>query len=182
MMAAGGNAGTMAEQPSLSFAGLLRQLRAEAKLTQEELAEAAGLSPRSVSDLERGINRTARKDTALLLAGALGLTGPAGELFVAAERGRAPAAPALAAIDGGPQQRAGDASPYRGLSAFEEQDAPFFFGREAHRPSAGPDGAAVDGRGPAGGVGSGEVVAAAGRDPAADPGGRAGRRTGAGVV
>jgi transcriptional regulator with XRE-family HTH domain len=72
------------------------------QLTQEELAEAAGLSPRSVSNLERGINRTARKDTALLLAGALGLTGPAGELFVAAERGRAPAAPALAAIDGGP--------------------------------------------------------------------------------
>jgi len=52
---------------------LLRQLRAEAGLTQEELAEAAGLSPRSVSDLERGIHRTARKDTALLLAGALGL-------------------------------------------------------------------------------------------------------------
>jgi len=119
----------VAEQPSLSFAGLLRQLRAEAKLTQEELAEAAGLSPRSVSDLERGINRTARKDTALLLAGALGLTGPGEELFVAAARGRAPAAAALAAADGG--QRGGAASPYRGLSVFGEQDAPFFFGREA---------------------------------------------------
>src|SRR5215475_10385188 len=59
-----GDAGTMAEQPALEFAGLLRQLRAAAGLTQEELAEAAGLSPRSVSDLERGINRTARKDTA----------------------------------------------------------------------------------------------------------------------
>jgi len=33
--------------------GPLRQLRAGAKLTQEELAEAAGLSPPSVSDLER---------------------------------------------------------------------------------------------------------------------------------
>ena len=66
----------MAEEPALTFAGLLRQLRAEAGLTQEELAEAAGLSPRSVSDLERGINRTARKDTAGLLADALGLTGP----------------------------------------------------------------------------------------------------------
>ena len=53
----------MAEQPALGFAGLLRLLRAEARLTQEELAKAAGLSPRSVSDLERGINRTARKDT-----------------------------------------------------------------------------------------------------------------------
>ena len=63
----------MAEQAGLRFAGLLRQLRVRAQLTQEELAEAAQLSPRSVSDLERGINRTARKDTAELLAGALGL-------------------------------------------------------------------------------------------------------------
>ncbi len=39
----------MAEQPALRFAGLLRQLRAEAKLTQEELAEASSLSPRAVS-------------------------------------------------------------------------------------------------------------------------------------
>jgi len=45
--------------PGLSFAGLLRQLRTEARLTQEELAEAASLSPWSVSDLERGTNRTA---------------------------------------------------------------------------------------------------------------------------
>jgi DNA-binding XRE family transcriptional regulator len=47
----------MAEQQALGFGGLLRQLRAEAGLTREELAEAASLSPRSVSDLERGINR-----------------------------------------------------------------------------------------------------------------------------
>jgi DNA-binding XRE family transcriptional regulator len=70
-------AGAVAEQPGLGFAGLLRQLRAETGLTQEELAEAAGVSPRSVSDLERGIHRTAHKDTAELLADALGLTGPA---------------------------------------------------------------------------------------------------------
>src|SRR5262249_13786341 len=67
----------VAEQPGLGFAGLLRQLRAEAKLTQEELAEAAGLSARSVSDWERGIHRTAHKDTAGLLADALGLAEPA---------------------------------------------------------------------------------------------------------
>jgi len=118
----------VAGQPELSFAGLLRQLRAEARLTQEELAEAATVSPRSVSDLERGINRTARKDTAVLLAGALGLTGPAGELFVAAARGKAPAAEVLAAA-----RRPGTAtgSPYRGLAVFGEQDAGWFFGREA---------------------------------------------------
>jgi hypothetical protein len=36
--------GSVAE-PALSFAGLLRQFRTEARLTQEELAEAAGLGP-----------------------------------------------------------------------------------------------------------------------------------------
>ena len=38
----------MAEQPALRFAGLLRKLRTDAGLTQEELAEAAGLSPRAI--------------------------------------------------------------------------------------------------------------------------------------
>ena len=87
-------------EPELSFAGLLRQLRTEARLTQEELAEAAGLSPRSVSDLERGINRTAHKDTALLLADALSLAGPVRGLFVAAARGKAPATDVLAGRQG----------------------------------------------------------------------------------
>jgi tetratricopeptide (TPR) repeat protein/transcriptional regulator with XRE-family HTH domain len=85
------------EQAGLGFGGLLRRLRDEAGLTQDELAEAARVSQRAISDLERGINRTARKDTALLLAGALGLDGSASELFVAAARGRAPAGKALAA-------------------------------------------------------------------------------------
>jgi transcriptional regulator with XRE-family HTH domain len=87
-------------EPELSFAGLLRQLRAEAKLTQEELAEATGLSPRSISDLERGLTRTAHKDTGALLAGALSLPGLAAELFVAAARGKVPAAEVLAARQG----------------------------------------------------------------------------------
>jgi tetratricopeptide (TPR) repeat protein/transcriptional regulator with XRE-family HTH domain len=76
------------EQSEQSFAGLLRRLRAEAGLTQEELAHTAGLSPRSVSDLERGVNRTARKDTARLLADALSLSGPERALFEAVARGR----------------------------------------------------------------------------------------------
>ena len=122
----------VAEQPALSFAGLLRQLRAGAKLTQEELAAAAGVSPRSVSNLERGINRTAHKDTAVLLAGALGLTGPTEELFVAAARGNVPAAQVLAAAEGaGPRPGAVTGSPYRGLAVFGEYDAGWFFGREA---------------------------------------------------
>jgi WD40 repeat protein/transcriptional regulator with XRE-family HTH domain len=148
----------VAGQPEPGFAELLRQLRTEAGLTQEGLAEAAGLSPRSVSDLERGINRTARQDTAVLLAEALGLAGAAGELFVAAARGKAPASAVLAAArragpatvtaaarrrprdSGGVAGRQADLerlmravsdSPYRGLNAFQEQDAAFFFGREA---------------------------------------------------
>jgi predicted ATPase/DNA-binding XRE family transcriptional regulator len=77
------------QQPALGFAGLLRQLRTEAGLTQEQLAEAAALSPRSISDLERGINLTARKETARLLADALKLTGSQRAQFEAAARGGA---------------------------------------------------------------------------------------------
>src|SRR6201981_2036854 len=94
---AGGDAAVMAGQAISGLAGLLRQLRAEAQLTQQELAKAAGVSPRSVSDLERGINRTARQDTAVRLAGALGLAEPARSLFVAAARGRIQAAQGLTA-------------------------------------------------------------------------------------
>jgi len=75
-------------EPPVTFAALLRELRTEARLTQEELAEAAGVSPRSVSDLERGVNLTARKDTARLLADALSLFGPARAQFEAVARGR----------------------------------------------------------------------------------------------
>ena len=123
----------MAEQHALGFGGLLRQLRDEAGLTQEELAEAASLSPRSVSDLERGIHRTARKDTAELLAGALGLAEPARPLFVAAARGRAPAEEVLAALRGeaaAPGAPAWPGGPYLGLVPFEERDAQLFYGRD----------------------------------------------------
>jgi len=60
----------------------------DAGLTQEELAEAAGLSSRSISDLERSINLTARRDTTRLLADALNLTGAARVGFEAMARGR----------------------------------------------------------------------------------------------
>jgi transcriptional regulator with XRE-family HTH domain len=110
-------------EPGLSFAALLRQLRAEAQLTQEELAEAADLSPRAVSDLERGIHRTAHKDTAVLLADALGLAGPARERFVAAARGKAPAAEVLAAR----HEAAFAAAVIRGLP----RDITAFTGRQA---------------------------------------------------
>jgi tetratricopeptide (TPR) repeat protein/transcriptional regulator with XRE-family HTH domain len=116
----------VAGQPELRFGGLLRLLRGEALLTQEELAEAARVSPRSVSDLERGINRTARKDTALLLAEALGLAGRVGELFVAAARGKARPGEVLQARSGVPSGAAAAAAT-RGLP----RDIGSFTGREA---------------------------------------------------
>jgi tetratricopeptide (TPR) repeat protein/transcriptional regulator with XRE-family HTH domain len=114
------------DQQALSFAGLLRQLRAEARLTQEELAEAAGLSPRSVSDLERGIHATAHKDTAGLLADALSLAEPVRTLFITAARGKAPASEVLAARQA-EASGAFVAAPTRALP----RDIASFTGREA---------------------------------------------------
>jgi DNA-binding CsgD family transcriptional regulator/transcriptional regulator with XRE-family HTH domain/tetratricopeptide (TPR) repeat protein len=56
-----------------SFGDLLRRARREAGLTQEALAERAGISVRGISDLERGVIRTPRKDTLALIAEALAL-------------------------------------------------------------------------------------------------------------
>ncbi len=119
----------MAEQPALSFAELLRLLRSEVRLTQEELAEVAGLSPRSVSDLERGVHRTARKDTAGLLADALGLAAPVQAAFVAAARGRAPAADVLAARDAAAADGAAGAS--AAATRTLPRDIASFTGRES---------------------------------------------------
>ena len=78
----------MAEPPA-RFAGVLRGLRTGAGLTQEELAEAAGLNSRTVSDLERGLATTPHKDTVRLLADALQLGGSARIEFETAARGHA---------------------------------------------------------------------------------------------
>ena len=99
----------MSEQPASQYAELLRQLRVEQGLTQEELAAAAGISPRTVSDLERGINQTPRRATAELLADAMRLSGPQREQFMAAAR-RKPAGPPGPGPDGaGAAEGAGQA-------------------------------------------------------------------------
>jgi tetratricopeptide (TPR) repeat protein/transcriptional regulator with XRE-family HTH domain len=74
---------------SAGFAGLLRGLRLEAGLTQEELAETAGVSVRGVAYLERGVVSSPQRETVRLLADALGLAGAARAGFEAAARGRA---------------------------------------------------------------------------------------------
>jgi transcriptional regulator with XRE-family HTH domain len=73
------------------FGDRLRGLRLDAGLTQEELAEATGLSvsARAISDLERGMVHAPRKHTVRQLANALGLEGAARDTFEAAARGRA---------------------------------------------------------------------------------------------
>src|SRR5689334_8513376 len=55
------------------FGRLLRRFRMAAGLTQEELAERAGLSARGVQDLERGVRRSPHPGTTHRLAQALGL-------------------------------------------------------------------------------------------------------------
>jgi tetratricopeptide (TPR) repeat protein/transcriptional regulator with XRE-family HTH domain len=84
-------------QPASDFADLLRQLRREARLTQEELAEEAALSLRTIQDLEERRHRTAHKPTAERLAGALSLTGQVHVLFVKAATGRVLAGEVLTA-------------------------------------------------------------------------------------
>ncbi len=74
------------EVTTSSYGALLKQHRRAANLTQEALAERAGISARSISDLERGLNRAPHPDTIALLAQALGLSGPARATFLAAAR------------------------------------------------------------------------------------------------
>jgi tetratricopeptide (TPR) repeat protein/transcriptional regulator with XRE-family HTH domain len=72
----------------VQFATVLRRLRARAELTQERLAEAAGLSPRAVSDLERGVVSIPHKDTVRQLADALQLEGSPRAAFESVARRR----------------------------------------------------------------------------------------------
>jgi len=64
----------MTADTPIPFKDLLRRYRKAADLTQEALAERAGLSARTISDLERGVNDTPRKDTLAPLAAALDLS------------------------------------------------------------------------------------------------------------
>ena len=65
--------GATAAKPA-RFGKLLRRHRLAAGLSQEALAERAGLSPRGLSDLERGVRSAPRAETIGLLAEALGLS------------------------------------------------------------------------------------------------------------
>lgn len=78
----------MAIDTYLKLPTLLKQYREDAGLTQEELAETAGLSARGISDIERGVSHRPRSDTIKRLAKALDLQGTDLERFIAVAGGR----------------------------------------------------------------------------------------------
>ena len=73
--------------PRGSFGALVRACRHRAVLSQEQLAERAELSERTVRNLEAQRVRSRRPDTVRLLADALELTGPERAGWFAAARG-----------------------------------------------------------------------------------------------
>lgn len=75
-----------------NFSHTLREMRLASGLSQEALAERAGLSARGISDLERGVRKTPRLETVRMLANALGLDAARRHaLLTAARPRRAPA-------------------------------------------------------------------------------------------
>lgn len=64
----------MERQEHARLGQFIRQYRRAAQLTQEALAERAGVSVYTISNLERGVRHMPRMDTLQLLADALGLT------------------------------------------------------------------------------------------------------------
>ena len=79
------------ERPPISFAQLLRRLRVDARLTQEQLAGAAGLSVRTIHDLELGLEQAVGDHDVGSVADALNLEGSARVRFEIAARERAKA-------------------------------------------------------------------------------------------
>jgi len=67
-------AGAAAGSAGATLGARLRGYRVAAWLSQEALAERSGLSVRGLSDLERGISRTPRRETLAVLVDALGLS------------------------------------------------------------------------------------------------------------
>jgi len=93
--------------PVSAFGHLLKRRRLGWDLTQEELAERAGVSARLISDLERGTIQRPRRETVRLLADALGLVGDERDAFVALARGWSAAAPGPVLVLPAPPPRGG---------------------------------------------------------------------------
>jgi predicted ATPase/DNA-binding CsgD family transcriptional regulator/transcriptional regulator with XRE-family HTH domain len=99
------------------FAGLLRRQRIAAALSQEALAEQAGLSGRGIADLERGVHRFPYLETLRRLADALELTGESRAAF----------------IDAGTRPKSSDALEFNGrVSGGLPLPTTSFVGRDQH--------------------------------------------------
>jgi predicted ATPase/transcriptional regulator with XRE-family HTH domain len=89
----------MSSMSIASFGDVLRRHRLRAALTQEDLAERAGLSARGIQQLERGERTSPRAETVRMLADALALSSEERAELIAAAR------PELAAASPAPPQR-----------------------------------------------------------------------------
>jgi tetratricopeptide (TPR) repeat protein/transcriptional regulator with XRE-family HTH domain len=126
------------------LAELLRRLRLAAVLTQAELAAAAGISERTVSDLERGKTLTTQLNTARRLADALRLTGAARARFIKVATGQSADSGTEAEPHGTEAEQQGLAAATRTLP----RDVASFTGRQAELKelrSAADDAADPDG-------------------------------------
>jgi transcriptional regulator with XRE-family HTH domain len=74
----------MSQRDAAPFGVVLRRFRTAARLTEEELAARASLSPDAIAALERSKRRTPRDTTVQLLADALGLDEGERAEFIAA--------------------------------------------------------------------------------------------------
>src|SRR5579859_5039991 len=83
----------MAKQSALGI--VVKRYRAAAGLSQERLAERAGISTRGISDLERGLHRTPHPDTLDRLARALALSADQRAVLLAAAHPEVNAAPGV---------------------------------------------------------------------------------------
>ncbi|HEX8995872.1 MAG TPA: tetratricopeptide repeat protein [Ktedonobacterales bacterium] len=79
--------GAMGTVDTHDFASLLRAYRRRALLTQEKLAERAGISPAAISLLERGLTHAPQLGTVRLLSAALKLTPEEEAAFITAAQG-----------------------------------------------------------------------------------------------
>ncbi|HEY2475947.1 MAG TPA: helix-turn-helix domain-containing protein, partial [Candidatus Cybelea sp.] len=78
-----------ASPPVAEFGTLLKRLRVQAGISQEQLAERARISAKTVGAYERGDRRAPYRDTLALIVAALGITGAAcDELEAAADEAR----------------------------------------------------------------------------------------------
>src|SRR5262245_61951434 len=106
-----------------SFGQWLKDRRKALDLTQYDLAERVGCSGETIRKIEAGAVRPSRQ-VAELIAEALGVPPAERADFVSMARGSGAQ---------GSQPRADTSAvvnPYKGLRAFQEADAPDFFGRE----------------------------------------------------